>query len=243
MEAITWNPWHGCIKISEGCKNCYVFRRDNSIGIDSSIIRKTCNFNLPIKTNRKKAFKIPSGSKIWTCFTSDFFLTEADDWRKEAWGIMKIRSDLHFVMVTKRINRIVDCLPQDWGNGYENISIGCTVENQKQVDLRLPIYRDLPIKHKFIICEPLLERIDLNSFLDNHVTSVIVGGESGNDARPCNFEWVKNIQQACINNNVTFIFKQTGSNFIKDGKSYTVPRKHQHIQAKKAEIDYIKINI
>jgi protein gp37 len=67
---------------------------------------------------------------------------------------------------------------------------------------------------------------------------VIVGGESGDSGRTCNYEWVMEIRSACIQNNVSFIFKQTGTIFEKEGKAYKIERKHQSWQARKAGINF-----
>ena len=72
-----WNPWHGCHKLSPGCQNCYVYRRDAEYAKDSSIVTKTAAFNLPLKRNRAGEYKLSSGETIYTCFTSDFFLEDA----------------------------------------------------------------------------------------------------------------------------------------------------------------------
>ena len=148
-----WNPWHGCTKISPGCKYCYVYRQDEMYGseIGSNIARKTAAFNLPLKRRRDKSYKIPSGRMVFTCFTSDFLLRDADPWRTECWAMMRERSDLWFYFFTKRIDRFMECIPPDWGDGYDNVLVGCTVENQAMADYRLPIFRQLPIKHKSII--------------------------------------------------------------------------------------------
>lgn len=148
------------------------------------------------------------------------------------------RSDLHFMMITKRIDRFSDCLPDDWGDGYDNVTICCTVENQTCADYRLPIYRMAPIKHKIIICEPLLERIDLSTYaVGEWIEQIVAGGESGYEARPCDFEWVMDLRRICVENKVEFWFKQTGSKFVKDGKTYDVKRQFQHSQARKAGIN------
>lgn len=105
--------------------------------------------------------------------------------------MMRQRSDLSFMTITKRIDRFAQCLPKDWGDGYDNVIICCTVENQACANYRLPIYKLAPIKHKIIICEPLLENIDLQSFdIGKWIEQLVVGGESGYEARPCNFDWV-----------------------------------------------------
>lgn len=234
-----WNLWHGCHKISEGCLHCYVYRRDSKYDIDSSQVRKTKAFRLPVERKQDGTYKIPPGALLWTCFTSDFFIEEADPWRIEAWAMMKVRPDINFVIVTKRVNRILQCLSPDWGNGYENVTVYCTVENQRQAKLRLPIFRKLPIIHKGIICEPLLEAINLKPWLGKGIEHVIVGGESGNDARPCHFDWVMQIRKDCIEQNIHFTFKQTGTSFIKDNKHYQIPRKDQMPQARKANMDFL----
>lgn len=234
-----WNPWHGCIKYSEGCQNCYVYRIDELAGRKSNAVSKNADFDLPIKRNRKGEYKIKSGETVYTCLSSDFFLEEADIWRREAWKIISERPDVNFVIITKRILRFYEQLPEDWGDGYDNVTIACTCENQRRADERLPFFLEAPIKHRMIICEPLLERIDLSPYLDGRIEDVVVGGESGDfdKARPCDFDWVLGIRDACIMSGTSFTFKQTGSNFIKNGKLYQIARKYQHTQAKRAKIN------
>jgi protein gp37 len=232
-----WNPWHGCHKISPGCQNCYVYRIDSRHGKDSSIVTKTGNFALPLKRKRSGEYKLSGNETVYTCFTSDFFLEDADEWRPEAWEMIRIRNDLHFFIITKRIHRFHIGLPDDWGNGYENVTICCTVENQDRADFRLPIFLAAPIRHKCIICEPLLEAINLTPYLTDEIEEVSVGGESGNKARICRYDWVLDIRKQCLQAGVPFRFRQTGARFEKNGKIYLIPRKLQHSQAKKASID------
>ncbi len=234
---VNWNPWHGCHKISAGCMHCYVYRGDGRHGRDASEVHKTNDFYLPIAHARNGSYKIPPGSFIWTCFTSDFLLADADAWRSEAWRMIRERSDCDFLFITKRITRFTECLPEDWGEGYPNVSICCTVENQAKVDERLPVFQTAPVAHKMIVCEPLLERIDLSPYLGDWVESVTVGGESGDEARVCDYAWILDIRDQCLAANVPFRFKQTGANFVKGGKRYAIPRKLQHAQARKANIN------
>lgn len=232
-----WNPWHGCHKISAGCQNCYVYRTDSKYEKDSSIVTKNNDFDLPLKKKRNGEYKIPSGEIVYTCFTSDFFVQDADEWRIEAWKIIKQRSDLYFLIITKRIDRFNVNLPNDWNDGYDNVHICSTVENQDRADYRLPIFLKLPIKHKSIICEPLLEKIDLSKYLTKDIYQVVAGGESGNEARVCNYDWIVDIRKQCMEHQINFWFKQTGAKFIKDSKLYRIKRMYQHSNAKKANID------
>ena len=236
-----WNPWHGCHKISAGCKHCYVFREDAAFGtvIPSNRVRKTLSFNLPVKRDRKKNWKYPSGTEFALCFTSDLLIEEADEWRPEIWDMIRERDDCSFYFFTKRIDRLASCLPDDWGDGWDHVAVGCTVENQERADHRLPIFLSLPIKHRLVIVAPMIEQIDMQKYLEpSLIEEVSVGGESGKYARPLDFNWVLHLREQCVDAGVPFNFHQTGSFLIKDGLRYHVPRSHQHSQARKANVDY-----
>lgn len=235
-----WNPWHGCKKVSPGCQNCYVYRMDSHHEKDAGEIKKNVSsFSLPVAKNRKGNYKYPSGTEFFTCFTSDFFLEEADEWRPEVWRMMRERRDCTFFIITKRIDRFEHCIPNDWGDGYDNVTLCVTAENQQMADFRLPIYRTLPIKRKGIVCEPLLECIDLSPYLDSEILSVTVGGESGEEARECHYDWVLEIRRQCINAGVSFDYHQTGARLRKDGKLYRIPREKQLEQALRAGINFV----
>ena len=233
-----WNPWHGCHKLSPGCQHCYVYRTDDNHGRDSSVVAKTQSFDLPLRKNRAKQYKIPPDEIVYTCFTSDFPLEDAGGWRDEAWRMIRERDDLSFMFITKRIHRFAACVPDDWGAGYDHVAVGCTCENQDRADFRLPIFMSAPIKHSYICCEPLLERVHLSPYLNCGVEGVVVGGESGSEARLCDYEWVLSIRDQCIKSGVPFTFKQTGANFRANGKTYRIERKYQHSQARKAGINW-----
>ena len=236
---VGWNPWHGCTKISPGCRFCYVYRQDAMYGSDigSDVVRKTAAFDLPLKLRRDKSYKIPSGSTVFTCFSSDFLLDAADEWRSDCWRMMRVRRDCMFYFFTKRIDRFAECLPPDWADGYPNVIVGCTVENQAMAEYRLPIFKRLPIKHKTIIVAPMLEAVNLASWLDDSIEMVAVSGESGAEARECRYEWVLDVRRQCIEAGVAFSFHQTGANFVKDGVRYAIARRHQISQARRAAID------
>lgn len=233
-----WNPWHGCQKISAGCLNCYVYRRDNRYGLDPTEVHKTASFDLPVRLRKDGRYSFqPSDGICYTCFTSDFFQENADEWRPEAWQMIRTRWDLQFIFITKRIHRFYEVIPEDWGEGYPNVLIGCTTENQDRADFRLPIFVNAPIASRTIILEPLLGPVNIRPYLSSRISQVVVGGESGDEARPCHYEWVLDLRDQCKDAGIPFHFKQTGANFVKDGKQYRIPRRLQHAQAKKAGID------
>lgn len=235
--SVLWNLWRGCRKKSEGCANCYVHRDAERFGFDPNLVRKNLAFDLPVRKNRRGEYKIPAGETFYTCFTSDFLTEEADAWRPEAWDMIRERADCAFLFLTKRIERLADCLPPDWGNGWDHVMVCCTCENQRRAEERLPIFLAAPLKWRGITCEPLLGPLDLSPWLGPRIAQVSVGGESGSRARPCDYAWVLAIREQCLAAGVSFYFRQTGARFIKDGRLYHIRRPLQRSQAKAANID------
>ena len=219
-----WNPWHGCIKKSEGCDNCYMYFLDKMRDQDGSHIYRTkAGFNYPIQKDRGGNYKIKSGEMIRVCMTSDFFLAEADEWRDEAWELMRIRSDVIFFLLTKRPERVADHLPKDWGDGWDNIFFNVTAENQLRADERIPILLELPFKHKGVMCAPFIGPVSIRRYLETgQIEQVLCDGENYDGARPCHFDWVRSLRQECVDNNITFVFCGTGRRFVKDGRLYKI---------------------
>lgn len=130
---------------------------------------------------------------------SDFFIEEADKWRPEAWEIISLTPQHTWLILTKRPERIKDCLPPDWGNGYPNVWLGVTVENNESL-FRLSLLAKIPAKLRFVSAEPLLETVDFTTMIDNErpidaFQWIIVGGESGKDFgkhryRECRERWI-----------------------------------------------------
>ena len=236
-----WNPWHGCKKCSEGCENCYVYYLDRMRGKNGADIYQTkTGFRYPLSKDRSGQYKIQSGEMISVCMTSDFFLKEADAWREEAWDMMRKRSDVIFLLLTKRPERIRECLPADWGDGWENIFLNVTCENQKRADERVPLLLALPFKHKGLHCAPLLGPLTIGKYLDSgQIEQVACGGENYGGSRPCDDQWVRNLSDECAARNITFCFMETGTNYIKDGKQYKIRSKQaQNAQAYKSGLTY-----
>ncbi len=222
-----WNPWHGCVKCSEGCQNCYMYFLDRLRDKDGrDIYRTKAGFSYPLRKDRKGAYLVKSGEMLRVCMTSDFFLEEADGWRDEAWQIIRSRPDVKFFLLTKRPQRVASCLPPDWGDGWENVFFNVTCENQRRAEERIPLLLSLPFRHKGVMCAPFIGPVSLGKFLaDGQIEQVICGGENYDGARPCRFEWVKALREECVAARVTFCFIETGTVFYKDGKRYFLPKK------------------
>ncbi len=222
----TWNPWMGCRSVSPGCHHCYARTLvTNLMGLDFSNVRRTTdrNFAAPARWKEPRL--------IFTCSISDFFIEEADAWRKEAWEVIRKTPHHTYQVLTKRPERILGNLPEDWGEGYPNVWIGTSVEDQKRADERIPILMGVPAKVRFLSCEPLLESISIAGFLAfaNSPKWVIAGGESGPNPRPCSIESLASLRDQCAENKTAFYLKQLGGHpdkrdherAVLEGKTYT----------------------
>ncbi len=235
-----WNPWRGCRRYSEGCRYCYIHKGDAKRGVDTGAVVKTDAFDAPVRKKKSGEYRMAGGQTVYLCFSSDFFIEEADVWRAECWDMIRERKDLEFLFLTKRIERFYDCIPPDWGSGWTNVTIGCTVENQETADRRLPFFASLPIRHKNIICQPLIGPMSLEGCLEG-IELVVVGGESDANARTLDYQWVLDIRSQCIAHRVRFEFRQCGTNFVKDGKRYHLQVRDLCSQARKAGIDVAEL--
>ena len=212
----TWNPWHGCTKVSPGCAYCYMYRQKRQYGQEpSTVVRSKTTFRAPLRWREPKM--------IFTCSWSDWFHEDADAWRDEAWAIISRCPQHIFQILTKRPERIRESLPEKWP--LPNVWLGVSVENQRWADDRIPVLASVPAVVRFLSCEPLLAGIDLRHHLaDGSIHWIIVGGESGGPQRrrlveirdgswvpkPDAIEWVRSIRDQCMDANVPFFFKQFG---------------------------------
>jgi protein gp37 len=213
----TWNPWIGCHKVSAGCKFCYAERDAKRYGNTFTDVRRSkTTFYDPMKWLESDTLKY--GSRIFTCSISDFFIEEADEWREQAWIVIK-ETPFVYMILTKRPERISDHLPADWGGGYPNVWLGTSAENQECADERVPILFRIPASVHFISAEPLLGVIDLRfPETKNHNKDawVIAGGESHSD-RETDVDWIRSLRNQCIKVGIPFFFKQFGGNKKIDG--------------------------
>ena len=171
----TWNPWRGCTRISPGCKSCYMFRAQQRYGHDPSVVVRTKTWTEPLRWQRV-AEREHNTELVFTCSWSDWFHEDADEWRDEAWSLVRQCSNLVFQILTKRPERVLDHLPHDWSDGYKNVWLGVSIENEDYV-WRADVLRKIPARVRFISAEPLLGPLPNLVFDGFHW--LIVGGESG----------------------------------------------------------------
>ena len=236
----TWNPWHGCKRISSGCLSCPVYQKDYRYGRNPSLVFRTKAFDLPVQKNRTQTFRLsPEDHLVKTCTTSDIFIEEADAWRSEAWRYIHSRPDLDFLIITKRPERIAQALPSDWDDGYENVSIGVSVESQYNADRRIRLLLSLPVRKLSVAVEPMLGPVHLSRYLaTGKIDSVSCGGESGPYARICDFAWVLDLMLECVRYGVPFRYTQTGGRLKKGDQIYNIGEEYQITQAEKAGINF-----
>lgn len=189
---------------------------DRQRDMDSTVLKKNVSsFKYPIQKDRSGEFKIKPGSQINVCMTSDFFHEDADALRQDVWSMFKFRSDVIWNLLTKRAENIASRLPKDWNDGYENVRLGVTTENQRRADQRIPILLDLPAKHKYIICAPFIGPVDIKKYLQTgQIEQVLCGGENYDGARPCYYTWVYDLHNQCKDAGVEFNFYETGTCFV-----------------------------
>jgi protein gp37 len=204
----TWNPWMGCEKVSPGCAHCYMYREQRQYGHDPTALRRS-------KTKFAEPLRWATRRHVFTCSWSDWFHPGADDWREEAWAIVRATPHLTYQILTKRPELVADRLPPDWGEGYENVWLGVSVENSR-FTWRAELLAGLPARTRFVSAEPLLgslfscdrrrRPIDLTA-----IDWLIVGGESGPGARVMNVDWARELAAACDATNTAFFMKQLGT--------------------------------
>ncbi|MCM1520237.1 MAG: phage Gp37/Gp68 family protein [Lachnoclostridium sp.] len=213
---------------------------DGKRGVDTSQVVRTANFNLPLRRDRYGNYKLKAGMQLYVGLSTDFFVEEADQWRDEVWRIISQRHDIAFRILTKRAHRIRDCLPADWGDGYDNVMLSVTCENQRRADERLPLLIDVPAKHKGFMAAPFIGPVDAEKYLaTGQIEEVLCGGENYDGARPCHYQWVKVLSDQCARHDVTFNFIETGTVFVKEGRTYNIPSKRiQSLQAYKSGLSH-----
>src|SRR5262249_9121833 len=124
----SWNPWRGCTKVSPGCAHCYMFPAQERYGLNPREVVRTTTWRDPLRWQKRAAAEGHT-ALVFTCSWSDWFHEGADAWRDEAWDVVRRCPDLTFQILTKRPELAPERLPADWGDGYPNVWLGVSVEN------------------------------------------------------------------------------------------------------------------
>lgn len=216
----TWNPWRGCNKVSEACRHCYIgpiMRRSGSEPFHGPMKTKT-TWRAPFSLNRK-ATENQERYRVFTCSMSDFFHPGADQWRSDAWEVIKACQNLDWLILTKRPELIRDRLPADWGNGYPNVWLGVTVENQDYFH-RIDVLDKVPAAVRFVSAEPLIGPVKFGRRL-RKIEWVITGCEKAakSKRREMQMDWVRSIRDQCDATGTTLFHKQhySGTQIVHDG--------------------------
>lgn len=224
----TWNPATGCDKVSPGCKNCYaetLSARLQKMGQEKYknnfvYTEHPKDIETPLKWKKPKMIFVNSMSDLFHEKATEHFI----------WAVFEtmLKANHHtYQILTKRPERMKKFVQNFTFNKQlkllpNHIWLGVSVENQHYTD-RIDILREVKCQIRFVSFEPLLGEIYPKL---RDINWVIVGGESGTNARPMEEDWVKNIRYACRITNTAFFFKQWGGRYPKekgnllDGKQY-----------------------
>lgn len=230
----TFNPFIGCTKVSPACDNCYAEAwdarglqgRESRWGPHADRTRTSAaNWRKPLAWNRAAA-AAGKRARVFCASLADVFDNHRSikmEWRSDLWNLISATPHLDWLLLTKRPQNIARFLPDNWGDGWANVWLGTTVENQEEADRRVPVLLGIPARVRFLSCEPLLGQIGLrprDDFSDrghgrawlrpDGVSWVIAGGESGPGARLMNPEWARSLRDQCADAGVAFHFKQWG---------------------------------
>lgn len=199
----TWNPITGCSKVTTGCKFCWAERMSMRFGGEKygpegwAIKFHEDRLDEPLRWRKPRM--------CFVCSTGDLFHSKIHEERhSQIFGSMWGGQLKHkFLILTKRPLRAKYILDKMWPKNP--LWVGVSVENA-DVKYRIKELKEIPAAIRYISFEPLLGPIgpvDLNG-----VDWVIVGCESGPGHRPMDEDWVREIRDQCIEQNVPFFYKQ-----------------------------------
>lgn len=210
----TFSPWVGCQAVSPGCDHCYAEtlakRYGPSFGVwgpNTERRRTSHEAWLGVKRWNRIAGERGRPATIFPSLCDPFDNAVPTQLRDAFWRLIRDTPNLIWMLLTKRPQNFGQ-LPEDWGDGWPNVWLGVSVENQLEASRRIPILARTPAALRFISAEPLLERVALDL---RRISWVIVGGESGPHSRPMRPEWARHILAQCAREKVKGFHKQTGS--------------------------------
>ena len=144
---------------------------------------------------------------IFVCSMSDIFHEDVPfEFIDKMFAVIERTPQHRYQILTKRAERMAEYFASR--NVPTNVWLGVTVEAQSS-RFRIDFLRDLPATVKFLSCEPLVE--DLGELNLTGIDWVIVGGESGPQARPMQESWALNIKNKVEEQGARFFFKQWGT--------------------------------
>jgi protein gp37 len=227
----TWNPTHGCSKVSAGCDNCYAERISNRYGhTEHEWTAEHAAENVEEKPHKlEEPYTGGEPQRIFVDSMSDLFHSQvSDEFIRDVFAVMRNCPHHVFQILTKRPGRAAHMTLQ-WP---ENVWMGTSVEDERVVE-RLDLLRDCDAETLFVSFEPLVGPIE-NPDLSG-LSWVIVGGESGPDHRDMAHEWVWPIREACREQDAAFFFKQSSGPQPETGTALRCPdgirRKYRELPA------------
>jgi protein gp37 len=223
----TFNPWWGCTKVSPGCDNCYAEAWAKRTGHRVWDVPDRRTFGIkhwagPQRWNTR-AQKEGKRLKVFCASMADVFDKDGPaNARADLWDLIEDTPHLDWLLLTKRVGNVLKMVPQHWSVLPWNVWLGISVVNQVEADRDIPKLIEIPVRVRFLSCEPLLGPISFEGRWIDHadpamhenwleaLSWVIVGGESGPKARPMNATWAYDLRDQCTTIGVPFFFKQWG---------------------------------
>lgn len=210
----TFNPWVGCQKVSPGCDHCYAegwAKRSGLVQWGPHGERKRtseANWRKPIKWAKDARNHLPHRQRVFCASLADVFDNRVPtQWRADLFALIEATPGLDWLLLTKRPENIRKMLPDDWGNGYSNVWLGTTCEDQPHYDRRWPILRSVPARLRFISYEPALGPLTTVT-CEGSPDWIICGGESGAGKRPFDPRWARVLSDECGMFGIPFFMKQ-----------------------------------
>jgi protein gp37 len=231
-----WNPVTGCTKVSEGCRNCYAERLASRFWGDRKFMDVMVH---PERLNQPLSWKKPSRVFV-NSMSDLFHPDIDHDFIGDVFRMMEKTPQHTYLILTKRPKEMLYWFNLMNAERFlPNVWLGVSVEDQKTAEERLPLLLKTPAAVRFVSCEPLLGQVDFWKFASREETFgsmfdhrgsygfypglppepikyhegidwVIVGGESGPNARPMHPDWARSIRDQCVDAGVPFFFKQWG---------------------------------
>jgi len=204
----TWNPTTGCSKVSPGCLHCYAetlterFPKNFPNG-----------FELTLHPNRLgEPLRWRTPSRVFVNSMSDLFHEQVPiEFIRQVFSVIRVTPWHVYQILTKRHDRLSEIAKHVVFP--KNIWLGVSVENQSFAN-RVDSLRHLPVSVRFLSCEPLLGYLKLDL---HNIDWGIVGGESGQNYRPMQIDWARDIRDQCQISQTPFFFKQVGGRTPKAG--------------------------